>query len=175
MRPQLSPLPGTSSKSKTAGRPPPPPPPHPANPVPQICTCICNHRILPTTTSANPDPLVKFVCVCFGGAIQISKFSPNPMTLRKKFSKMISWLGGCLPCSNCATHVSCFSSTNHDNNHSVVTINDYYGNTQGKEKLVVTVASWKEEAKVTVASKMLCQILYRCNCWKGLMRWLSVA
>jgi len=126
MRPQLSPLPGASSKSKTAGRPPPPPPPHPANPVPQICTCICNHRILPTTTSANPDPLVKFVCVCFGGAIQISKFSPNPMTLRKKFSKMISWLGGCLPCSNCATHVSCFSSTNHDN--PVVTIN-YYGNT----------------------------------------------
>ena len=39
---------------------------------------------------------------------------------------MIRWLGGCLPCSNCATHVSCFSSTNHDN--PVVTIN-YYGNT----------------------------------------------
>ena len=79
-----------------------------------------------TTTSANRDPHVKFVCVCFGGAIQISKFSPNPMTLRKKFSKMIRWLGGCLPCSNCATHVSCFSSTNHDNN---ITINQYYGNT----------------------------------------------
>ena len=78
-------------------------------------------------TSGNPDPQVKFVCVCFGGAIEISKFSPNPMTIRKKLSKMISWLGGCLSCSNCATHVSCFSSTNHDNN-PVVTIN-YYANT----------------------------------------------
>lgn len=28
---------------------------------------------------------------------------------------------------------------------------------------MVTVASWKEEAKVAVASKMLCRILYRCN------------
>ena len=122
MRPQLFPLPGASSKSETMGRPPPPPP-HPANPVPQICTCISNHRIVPTATSANSDPQVKFICVCFGGAIQISKFSPNPMILRKKLSKMISWLGGCLPCSNCATHVSCFSSTNHDNN---ITINQYY-------------------------------------------------
>ena len=104
MRPQLAPLPGASSKFNTAVRPLP-----------------------PTTTSGNPDPQVKFVCVCFGGAIEISKFSPNPMTIRKKLSKMISWLGRCLPCNNCATHVSCFSSTNHDNN-PVVTIN-YYANT----------------------------------------------
>jgi hypothetical protein len=46
---------------------------------------------------------------------------------------------------------------------------------QEKEKVVVKVASWKEEAKVVVASKMLSRILYQCNCWKRLVRWLSVA
>ena len=127
----------------------------------------------PTATSANRDPHMKFVCVFFGGAIQISKFSPNPMTLRKKLSKMISWLGGCLPCSNCATHVSCFSSTNHDNN-PVVTIN-YYANTprEGESSGHGTQLEGGNQGRGSI--KMLCRILYRCNCWKGLVRWISVA
>ncbi|KAG2481450.1 hypothetical protein PVAP13_J041640 [Panicum virgatum] len=94
-------------------RPSPPTPPAHQDRVPPIVTCICwNHRILPVSASANPR--TKFLFVCFSGRIlSISIFSQNPSWSKMKFpswSKLFSCFGGCLPCSNCSTNVSCFGT-----------------------------------------------------------------
>ena len=104
---------GASFDSKVAVRPPlPPPPPHRAHWVPCNFTRILNHRIEPTiATPAKSDPQAKFVCACFGGAIEVSKFSENRMTsLRKKLSKMLRWF---LCCTDYTTNVTCCGNDNH--------------------------------------------------------------
>ena len=122
-------LPSASSDSKTTGRPPlPPPPPHRAHRVPCNFTRILNHRIEPTiATPAKSDPRAKFVCACFGGAIEVSKFSENTMTsLRKKSSKMLCWF---LCCTDCTTNVTCCGK--QIDNHAVV---NYYCGNEGETR-----------------------------------------
>ena len=102
---------GASSDSKAAVRAPPALPRHPA--------LRLNHRIEPTiATPAKSDPQEKFVCACFGVAIEVSKFSENTMTsLRKKLSKMLRRFLCCTDCT-CTTNVACCGkqTTNHCGN-----------------------------------------------------------
>jgi hypothetical protein len=114
--PPLRPPPAAFSRSTpTRGPQRPSPPTSPAHQdrVPPIVTCICwNHRILPVSASANQqNPWMKFLFVCFSGRIlSISIFSQNPSWSKMKFpswSKLFSCFGGCLPCSNYSTNVSC--------------------------------------------------------------------
>jgi hypothetical protein len=122
--PRLPPA-GFSRRAPTRGPQRPSPPTSPAHQdrVPPIVTCICwNHRILPVSASANPqNPRTKFLFVCFSGRIlSISIFSQNPSWSKLKFpswSKLFSCFGGCLPCSNCSTNVSCCVTSTITNNY----------------------------------------------------------
>ena len=69
---------GASSDSKAAVRAPPALPRNPA-------LRIISHRIQPAlATPAESDPQAKFICVCFGGAIEVTMTS-----FRKKASKLL--------------------------------------------------------------------------------------
>jgi hypothetical protein len=116
---------GFSSSTPTRGPQRPSPSTSPAHQdrVPPIVTCICwNHRILPVSVSANQqNPRMKFLFVCFSGRIlSISIFSQNPSWSKMKFpswSNLFSCFGGCLPCSNCSTNVSCCGTSTITNNY----------------------------------------------------------
>jgi hypothetical protein len=115
--PPRRPPPESFSRSVTTRGPARPSPPTSSahqDRVPPIVKCICwNRCILPVSASTNQAySRAKCLFVCFSGrvvSISVSSHNPSWSAQMKwpKWSKLFSWLGGCLPCSNCSTNVSC--------------------------------------------------------------------